>query len=231
MRASIVIATRNKRVILDRVLRSIVLQSAPDVEVIVVDDGSTDCTGEMVGCFLGVKYIRLENESYRNPCFARNAGYRAARGEIIIAQSDDVVHETPDAIERLISELETGRFCIATVWNTDGRDNRLFQYTGNEYQRPLFFLGSLYRSDLYAVGGNDEDFTLPGFEDDWFAVCLQNGRGLRPKYLDGVIGLHQEHARPDLSDAYAKMGALFREKVAAAEWCASGGPWSMESSQ
>ncbi|NUQ66111.1 MAG: glycosyltransferase family 2 protein [Pirellulales bacterium] len=233
---SIVIASRNHAQLLHRTLASIRAQRVPfRYELIVVDDGSTDDTGQVCRRY-GVDYCRLENDRYRNPSVARNFGYRRARGEVVIAQSDDVVHRSPRAVERLVLELAaSGEFLIATVHDRDpgrsGTHPEPRQYTGPENRRPLFFLGSLWRRDLYAIGGNDEDFAEPGYEDNWFADCLMHGLGLEPRYLPDVIAWHQPHPRPyDLGKVIEPSRLLYQQKCDAARrgailYRASGGPW------
>ncbi len=238
MRCSIVIATRNHAPYLRETLASIRAQRPPfDCELIVVDDGSTDET-RSVCRRQRAAYYRLENDHYRNPAVARNVGYRRARGKVIIAQSDDVVHYSADAIERLVCELAaSGEFLIATVYsrNPDIEAHKeARQYTGPANPRPLFFLGSLHRRDLYAVGGNDEQFAAPGYEDNWLADCLMIGLGLRPRYLPQVVAYHQPHRRPyDLGKVIEPSRRLYNRKRAAAQrgeiaYCASGGPWPLE---
>ena len=232
MLASICIATRNKPSLLQQTLFSITRQRVPfPYEIIVVDDCSPTPETEEICTkkFPGVHYIRIDHSSgYRNPSVARNVAYRKASGKVIIAQSDDVVHHTRDVIERLTTDLRVGDFNIATVYNlaADGSiDTGCPVYTGHTYKRPFFFLGSLWRRDLYAIGGNDEEFIHPGFDDDWFGECLIRGLGLRPNYVTNVVGNHLFHTRPNVAEAYNKSGELFRSKVAAGVWCASGGPW------
>lgn len=233
IKASIVMATRNKAEFLPRTIESIERQDPGfNFEVIVVDDGSSDGTYDFCIDRLIVRYRRLQNDTYRNPSVARNVGYRMARGDVIIAQSDEVIHETPDTIRRLVDDLHQGEFLLATVYNFDWeRQQRGIQYVGERHRRPFFFLGSLWRRDLYAVGGSDEEFTAPAYDDDWFGLCLTRGLGLVPRYLPDVIGLHQHHPRPaNLPTITAPSGQLFAEKVRRAEadeipWRASGGPW------
>lgn len=237
MKCSICLSTYNKANALARTLESIFAQTPPfEWEVIVADDGSTDHTRDVCRDY-PVEYRHLNRPGYRNPAPARNVAYRAARGEVVICQSDDVMHVALNTIERLVDDLRTGRFLIATVRNVGedgmptanlagkGWGDKLLEYTSPRVQRPLFFLGSLYRRDLYAVGGNDEEFTGPGYEDDWFAACLINGRGLWAEYLVDVYGKHQQHPHTEQYDEIAKSRALFDRKVIAAQWCSSGGPW------
>jgi len=202
MKCSICMATRNKAVELDRTLRSIREQDVPfSHELVVVDDGSTDDTEAVCGRWGVDCYVCLENEGYRNPALARNEAYREARGDIILAQSDDVVHVTPDAIERLVGELHQGEFVIATVLNWHMTEKKQWNFpipllTGVKNKRPFFFLGAVWRRDVYAIGGNSEDFVAPAFDDDWFGDCLTKGIGLRARYLPEVVGHHQHHDRP-----------------------------------
>ncbi len=230
MTCSIVMATKNKAPYLRQVLTSIRRQKPSfTYEVIVVDDGSTDNTRAVCKRF-DARYFRLKNAAYRNPAKARNVGYRAASGEIIIAQSDEVIHRTPNAIELLVTRLRPGEFLISTVYNyAAGRNQRLALYTGKKWRRPFFFLGSLWREDLYAVGGNDEQFTQPGYDDDWFADCLVHGRGLRPRFTDAIVGYHQDHHRPQgLSHKILPSKRLYQAKKKAGVFVASGGPWSFK---
>lgn len=233
MLASVCIATHNKREILQRVLQSIIYQIdvRKDVQVIVVDDGSMDGTADMVvKSFPSVicAQTRSEGSGYRNPSVARNMAAKLARGKILVLQSDDVIHY-PGSLN-LMLDLPPGRFNISKVLNQYADGNMGDVYTGETNPRPLFFLGSVLRKDFYAIGGNDEEFTEPGYEDNWLAHCLGNGAGVSPLYRDDSLGFHQDHGRPDIGGSYQRMSALFQskaEKAVAGEipWCASGGPW------
>lgn len=99
MYISIIIPTHNRRDILRRCLAAATSQDYPNFEVIVVDDGSTDGTGEMVRReFPAVRYIRQEPN--RGPAAARNRGIEAASGEIIAFTDDDCLLP-PDFLSRL----------------------------------------------------------------------------------------------------------------------------------
>lgn len=231
MKCSIVMATYNRAPLLERVLESIRVQTPTFAyELIVVDDGSADDTEAVCDRF-NVQYHYLDRPGYCNPTAARNVGYRAAQGEVIIAQSSDTLHERNDTVE-LLCEIEPRTFNIATVrnQNKDGSYGR--EYTGRGNQRPFFFLGSLFRRDLYGIGGDDEDFKVLGCDDDWFADRLVNGRGLKPVYRDDIVGCHLWHERPKQhwDDQYhLAMDVLNQKRTLArstGDWVASGGAWS-----
>ena len=234
---SIVMATRDKADILDTTLTSIRNQFVPfPYELIVVDDGSTDYTHSVCKKHK-TEYHFLNNPRYRNPSVARNVGYKAARGKIIIAQSDDVQHISPNTVEYLTKNLAEGEFLLAQVKNfkyVDGEPQQfILDYCSPKRQMPYFFLGALWKSDLYAIGGNDEEFVEPCFDDNWFSDCLIHGLGLTPIWTDRVEGYHQSHDH--LATSHRNEDAsrqLYREKLAKANqtkiYISSGGPWKME---
>jgi glycosyltransferase involved in cell wall biosynthesis len=88
MRISVIIPSYNRGHTLERALQSVFAQTSPVDEVILVDDGSTDASTEMVGAkFPGVKILRQSN---RGVSAARNRGIRAAAFEwIALLDSDD----------------------------------------------------------------------------------------------------------------------------------------------
>jgi glycosyltransferase involved in cell wall biosynthesis len=230
---SICIATRNHAPYLQRTLESI-FQQLPipntSVEVIVVDDGSNDETPEVLDRY-PVRHLRLENSSYGNGGLAKNIGLRAASGDIVIQQSDDVLHATPNLIRELTSDFPPGEFRIVTVYDFDSQTGNIsHQYAGREYPRPLFFLGAVRREDICKVGGYDPEFDgTIWFNDDWHGDGLVHGLGLRCIYLP-LLGLHQSHPRPKYDKTSAKK--IYRGKCKRAQagddpqlWLSSAGSW------
>ncbi|HEY8554864.1 MAG TPA: glycosyltransferase family 2 protein [Burkholderiales bacterium] len=86
---SVVIPTCNRAALARRAVESVLRQSYTSLEIIVVDDASSDGTGDMVRS-LGDPRIRyLRHEERRGGSAARNTGIRAATGEFIAFLDDD----------------------------------------------------------------------------------------------------------------------------------------------
>lgn len=103
VRLSVVVPCYNRGALIEQTLRSLVLQSLRPDEIIVVDDGSTDNSVEVVRAFgQGVRLICQEN---RGPGAARNTGFAESRGEFVLfMDSDDLL--SSNSLELHISELE-----------------------------------------------------------------------------------------------------------------------------
>jgi hypothetical protein len=98
---SVVIPNYNYEKTLARCLESVMEQTHRPIEVIVVDDGSTDSSREIVRSF---PCTLLELEGNRGVSAARNAGIAASRGDIVFfLDSDEAL--TPDSIEHAVALL------------------------------------------------------------------------------------------------------------------------------
>ena len=134
---SVVVPVYNRRQLIGRAVESILGQDWPRLELVVVDDGSTDGTGEFLQQTHGdrVRVVRQENAG---PSAGRNTGYRHATGEFLTAlDSDDLMLEgsiraraealikAPDAYiayGRCLREKESGRISAAALPPEDDPD-------------------------------------------------------------------------------------------------------------
>ena len=182
MRISVVIPTYNRRDTLIRALRSVYEQSDLPEEVIVVDDGSTDDSRQLVTeLFPSVKIIRQENQGVS--C-ARNRGIEAAEGDwIALLDSDDCW--LPRKIEKIRAawraEPEQVLFHSDEIWiRCVRRVNQMRKHRksgGWIFSRclPLCAISPsaavIRRSTLIELGMFDED--LPACEDYdlWLRLC------------------------------------------------------------
>lgn len=102
---SVVIPTYNRAAVLARAVRSALEQTVPPLEVLVIDDGSSDHTDQVLAEFSGrIQYIKLTQR--RGAGHARNVGIQKARGEWIgLLDSDD--EWLPDKLARQHALLDT----------------------------------------------------------------------------------------------------------------------------
>lgn len=99
---SICIPTYNRREYLKQTLDSVFAQTYKDYEVVILDDGSTDGTGEMVEAGgYDVRYYWRENQGEAATC---NELIELAQGKYIsFVHSDDLLY--PDSVERMVNAL------------------------------------------------------------------------------------------------------------------------------
>ncbi|MEZ4485271.1 MAG: glycosyltransferase family A protein [Syntrophotaleaceae bacterium] len=109
MKLSIVVPTYNYAHYLERCLLSVAQQATPECELLVVDDGSTDDTREVVERFCDEhrnRHIRYFHQENAGPSAARNHGAQRAQGEYIcFLDADDLlVPGAVNAIEAAIAD-------------------------------------------------------------------------------------------------------------------------------
>jgi glycosyltransferase involved in cell wall biosynthesis len=169
---SVIMPAYNSAAFIPDAVGSIRRQAYPRLELIIVDDGSTDGTADVVKGLtdLNVRYVYQPNGG---PARARNHGLRLARGEVIaLLDADDLW--PPDRLRCQLRYLERdpltdvvlGRFqCVRTVPRPDGGSD--MQITSLPVVN-LLVGAALYRRRVFArIGGFDE--AIRYCEDaDWF---------------------------------------------------------------
>jgi glycosyltransferase involved in cell wall biosynthesis len=104
---SVVLPTYNRAETLPRAVSSVLAQSYPALELIIVDDGSTDRTPDLLASMDDgrVRYLRLDGRS--GPATARNAGIAAAAGDLVAFQDSDD-EWLPTKLSAQVSMIEAG---------------------------------------------------------------------------------------------------------------------------
>jgi GT2 family glycosyltransferase len=176
VRLSVVVPVYNDRTSLARCLAALGASAATDVELIVVDDASTDDSAA-VAVLRGARVLRLTGNA--GPAAARNHGARQARGAILFFVDADVV-VAPGALERVIAALST-RPDVAAVFGSYDADppaggiisrykNLLhhFVHQAAAVEASTFWAGcgAIRRAAFEDIGGFDERrFRRPSIED------------------------------------------------------------------
>jgi len=197
---SVVIPTYNRSRQVIAALESVLGQTYVELEVIVVDDGSTDGTGETIQQLINQqaghgKPIRYFFQPNQGQSVARNKGIERARGELIaFLDSDDVWF--PEKLELQVQVIQQFKgecgacFTDAQIVDNLGLDATSFRYCGRHYDQPVgiapdallwlardfggFWVSTLLaRTDLVRqIGGFDPELRQGEDHDFYFRLAL-----------------------------------------------------------
>lgn len=182
MRASVVIATKDRSDFLQRAIISLEGQlAAPSFEIIVVDNGSSDSTREV--CERAIEAARVPlrylYEAEPNRGKARNRGVEVAQGYLLLFCDDDVVVPPHWIASHDAAHVKQSMVVNGPILNVASYDERPRPSFAN-YSRAFLCTCnvSLPRFEFENAGGFDEDFNLYGWEDTELGIRLR-ARGLR----------------------------------------------------
>lgn len=97
---SIIIPTYNRAHIIEKSVRSVCAQTYQNIEILIIDDGSTDPTQEIISSIADSRIKYFYTSSNKGPSAARNYGIKEAKGELIaFHDSDDICY--PDKLKIL----------------------------------------------------------------------------------------------------------------------------------
>jgi cellulose synthase/poly-beta-1,6-N-acetylglucosamine synthase-like glycosyltransferase/peptidoglycan/xylan/chitin deacetylase (PgdA/CDA1 family) len=216
---SIVVPAYNEEVGIGASVRSLAASDYPDVEVVVVDDGSVDATAAIVAG-LGEPRVHLLRQANAGKPAALNAGIAAARHDVIVMVDGDTVFE-PDTVRELVRPLAdpavgavSGNTKVGNRGGLLGRWQHIEYVIGFNLDRRMYdtlrcmptvpgAIGAFRRRSLDAVGGVSDD-TLAEDTDLTMAI---NRAGWEVVYQPGARAW---------TEAPASLGALWRQRY---RWC------------
>jgi GT2 family glycosyltransferase len=208
--ASVIIPTFDGVARLPKCLDALLKQVDPrNTEILVVDDGSTDGTGELVRRYPGVRLLRQANAG---PASARNRGASEAIGEVILFTDDDCV-PTPGWLDAML-----GPFTDPSVVGTKGiyrtqQRSVVARFVQIEYEdryrlmrkfRDIDFVdtysAAFRREHFQELGGYDVTFPIACAEDIELSYRMSQ-RGWKMKFAPHAVVFH---SHPDTLSAYLK---------------------------
>ncbi|MGE0876466.1 MAG: glycosyltransferase [Burkholderiales bacterium] len=191
---TVVVPAHNHADYLGQAIESVLAQTYPDVELIVLDDGSTDETRDVLSRFRG----RFHFESHPNmgQSATLNKGWAMARGEILgYLSADDVLY--PQCVRRAVQTLQEDSAVVVSYCDfekIDQRSARLGIVRTPEWRYADLVLegecppgpGAFFRRAAYLVTGgwNPAFRRVPDFEF-WLRMGLQGEFRRIPEILAG----------------------------------------------
>ncbi|MGA1870996.1 MAG: glycosyltransferase family 2 protein [bacterium] len=122
---SVIIPLYNQKQFVGEAIESILEQSYPNIEIIVVNDGSTDDPGKILEQFCGK--ITLINQENRGLAGARNTGINNAHGEYFqFLDADDFLHRDKIKLQLEYSEIEEDSISYCEISRYYGDKNAIF---------------------------------------------------------------------------------------------------------
>ncbi len=157
--ASIVVMTHNRKEVLEKTLRAMLKQDFDGkFEIIVVNDGSTDGTAQMLAKNFGKeKKVIAINQARSLPCKARNNGIKKAKFEFAVIMDDDCIPE-PDWLQNLINGFSSEKMGIVSSFDLFGGTSTAFR-----------------KNVLEEVGGYDEEYGYYREDTDLVMRIMEKG--------------------------------------------------------
>lgn len=225
---SVVIPTFNRKNILRKCLYALFDQIYPksDYEIIIIDDGSTDGTEELVKSLLNNSpcILRYFKQANKGPASARNVGIRNAWGEIILFIGDDII-ATPTLLEehfRWHQQYPEDNVAVLGYvtwspeiqitpfmkWLENGGPQFHFWQIENKNEvdpQSYFYTSNISIKREFILRNNgffDEDFPYAAYEDIELGHRLKE-KGMILKYNNKAVGYHYHYV--SLDDACQRM--------------------------
>lgn len=187
---SIIIPVYNVEDYLNACLESVLSQSCTDFEVVLVDDGSTDRSGEICGCWAEkderIKVIHKVNGGLSS---ARNRGQDAAIGEYIMYLDSDDYWLSDDVLEKISDRL--------AVSNADVLVFNLRKDSGGRLSDAYFSIG-IQASD----GLTGQDSMEYIFSNHLWTACAWNKVVRKKLYSDGALRFREGVTAEDVDWCY-----------------------------
>ena len=218
---TVYLTTCNRADLLARALDSVIAQDYRPLEVIVVDDASSDNTEQVIADYKvrtaadqHFELISIKHEQNRGACAARNSAISMAKGEFITGLDDDDEF-MPSRISFLVSSWTGNYSALCTAKEVDegqGKISYLSKYIGRITLNALLnknIVGSQVFTTtqrLQDIGGFDEGF--PAWQDyeTWIRMVLAYGDML--KLAEVSYRVHTGHDKPRITSHQKSLDAI-----------------------
>jgi len=202
---SVIMAAYNAAEHIGEALESVLAQDWQPLEVVVVDDGSTDDTAAVVARYPDVVYVRQDN---KGPSAARNAAVEHSSGDFVANfDSDDLLPTTrvSDQVGYLLSHPEVGAVFGRQEWMNApewmARDSVYGDVDGIPLSSAMF-----RRNVFFDLGGYDTSFV---HGEDMDLLVRMRERGIEYQVIPEIV-LYRRYQASSLTGGRAPHEPLLR---------------------
>jgi glycosyltransferase involved in cell wall biosynthesis len=201
-KVSVIIPLYNQKEFVRQSIESILSQTYPNIEILVVNDGSTDNPQEVLRKY--EENIIIINQENKGLSAARNAGLKECSGEYIqFLDADDFLHndkiklqlESMQAVDSVVSYCEVAQYIEYTnqvYLNYIGEIEDMFRYLYNVwYSYPLPIHALLFKKEIFSKLGLFEE-QLKASEDRYFLSRVAVS-GIKFSYFPFIGGFRRIH--------------------------------------
>jgi len=218
---SVIIATYNRADYLRECLNSLVSQTYKNFETVIVDDGSTDNTKDVVNEFVNlieIKYLMIPNSGF--PGKPRNIAAKLAKAEwLCFLDSDD--KWTKDKLKTCVSYLKDYDVVYHKLkYFGEGKPFYRNTIPSRQLKYPAFadlmtkgnsipLSGSMIRKNIFFQVGSffEENASIGGLDDYdlWLKISLITGRF---KFINKTLGLYRIHASNMTENSFTQINKI-----------------------
>lgn len=185
--------TKNRAQLMKRAAESVLSQTFTRFELIIVDDGSTDETAELLALLCADPRVRVFSNDKSGACSARNLAISEARGRYITGLDDDD-YFLPERLAQFYKnkDINAAFLCASSIWHYGGFQRVIDAKPGffslqdqlsyNEASNQVFVLTERLRD----IEGFDESFVACQDYDTWTRLMIAYGDAYRlptPTYV------------------------------------------------
>ena len=233
MKISIVTLSFNQRAYLKEAMDSVLSQSYPDLEYIVVDPGSNDGSRELINSY-GKRIAHVIFEPDRGAADGLNKGFGRATGDVYgFLNADDLLY--PGSLNRVAQFFEAHPECDVAMgdgYKIDGRGQRIRHYKARNFSVPSFFYGgaqwlqqsTFFRADTYRKSPRFNLQNRTCWDGELFVHFANDGA--RIGYISADLGAFRIHEASisgsgKMNEQYQRDNRRIFQQVLGHEWRAT----------
>ena len=213
---SVIMPAYNVEDYIKEAIDSILKQTYGDFEFIIINDGSTDKTEEIIQAYNDPRIVYIKNEKRMNITDATNRGLEYARGRYIaMMDSDDI--SLPDRFEKQIKFMQSNPdidVCGTYIENFGDRDDiMVYPQNHNDIAVKFLFYSSIPHSAILAKREFYEDIK---YENEYnraqdYALWVRGFRKYRYANIPEVLYLYRRYDKENKESQKAEMAIKVKE--------------------